>query len=163
MEIKRFKVLNIIITLFILNVAFCGKAFSQATGSLFMLQDNFHSQILNPSYMRNDDAIVISIVGFAGATVGNSGIFKISDIITENQLGKKVVSFEHFYSTGNIESSIVDWSSIPVVFIGIPLAQGRLNIYFKEQVQSSANFNTTVKEFPNFENIKSYNSDNIIY
>lgn len=146
-----------------MNVAFCSKAFSQATGSLFMLQDNFHSQILNPSYMRNDDAIVISIVGFAGATLGNSGNFKISDIVTENQLGKKVVNFEHFYNTGNIESSIVNWSSIPVIFVGIPLAEGRLNIYFKEQVQSSANFNTTVKEFPYFENIKSYNTDNIIY
>ncbi len=163
MKIKRFKILNIIITLFILNVAFCGKVFSQATGSLFMLQNNFHSQILNPSYTRNDDAIVISIVGLAGATVGNSGDFKISDIITENQFGKKVVNFEHFYSTGNVESSTVDWSSIPVIFVGIPLAEGRLNIYLKEQVQSSANFNTTVKEFSNFESIKSYNTDDIIY
>ncbi len=163
MKIRRLKVLNIIITLFILNIAFCSKAFSQAAGSLFMLQDNFHSQILNPSYTRNDDAIVISIVGLAGATVGNSANFKISDIITENQFGNKVVNFEHLFSTGNIESSIVDWSSIPVVFVGIPLAEGRLNIYLKEQVQSSANFNTEIKEFPNFENIKSYNTDNIIY
>jgi len=163
MKIKRFNILNIIITLFILNSVFCGKVFSQAAGSLFMLQENFHSQILNPSYMRNDDAIVISIVGLAGATVGNSGSFKISDIVTENQFGKKIVNFEHFYDAQNAESSIVDWSSIPVIFVGIPLREGRLNIYFKEQVQSSVNFNTTIKEFPNFGNIKSYNTDDIVY
>jgi len=113
--------------------------------------------------MRNDDAIVISIVGLAGATVGNSGSFKISDIITENQFGKRIVNFEHFYDAKNAESSIVDWLSIPVVFVGIPLREGRLNIYFKEQVQSSVNFNTTVKKFPDFENIKSYNTDYIVY
>jgi hypothetical protein len=163
MKIKKFSILNIIITLFILNPAFCDKAFSQSTGSLFMLQENFHSQILNPSYMRNDDALVISIVGLAGATVGNTGSFKISDIITENQFGKKIVNFEHFYDAQNAESNIVDWSSIPVVFVGIPLREGRLNFYFKEQVQSSVNFNTTVKEFPDFENIKSYNTDDIVY
>ena len=163
MNIKRFNILKFIIPLFILNFIFCGKSFSQATGSLFMLQDNFHSQILNPSYMRNDDAIVISIVGLAGATVGNSGNFIISDIITKNQFGKKIVNFEHFYNTGNIESSIVNWSSIPVVFVGIPLAEGRLNIYFNEHFQSSANLNITEKEFPDFENIKSYNTNDIIY
>lgn len=113
--------------------------------------------------MRNDDAIVISIVGLAGATVGNSGNFIISDIITKNQFGKKIVNFEHFYNTGNIESSIVNWSSIPVVFVGIPLAEGRLNIYFNEHFQSSANLNITEKEFPDFENIKSYNTNDIIY
>ena len=163
MTIKRFNILYIIIPLFILNFAFCNKAFSQATGSLFMLKDNFHSQILNPSYTRNDNAIVISIVGLAGATVGNSGNFKISDILTEDQTGKKVVDFKHFYNTGNVESSVVDWSSIPVVFVSIPLTEGRLSIYFKEQVESSLNFNTTFQEFPEFENITSYNTDNINY
>lgn len=113
--------------------------------------------------MRNDDAIVISIVGIAGATIGNNGNFKISDIITEDQTGKMAMDFEHFYNTGNIENSIVDWSSIPVVFVGIPLSQGRLTIYFNEKVQSSLNFSTRVKEFPDFENIKSYNTNDIIY
>ncbi|MCF6358937.1 MAG: DUF5723 family protein, partial [Draconibacterium sp.] len=163
MNIKRLNIFNIIIPLFILNFAFFGTAFSQATGSLFMLQENFHSQILNPSYKRTDNAIVISIVGLAGSTLGNSGNFEFADMLVKDQTGNTGVDFKQFYDAGNTESSVVDWSSIPVVFVGIPLSEGRLSIYFKEQIQSSLNFNTTKHEFPDFRNITSYNTDNIDY
>ncbi len=163
MDFKKLNIFKFIIPLFILNVIFTGNAVSQATGSLFMFQDNFHSQILNPSYMRNDDAIVISIVGLAGTTVGNSGNFKISDLIVDDQSGNKTVNFENFYANGNSENSVVDWSSLPAVFIGIPLSKGRLTIYLKEDVESSLKFNLTTQEFSNFGNITSYNADNVNY
>jgi len=163
MNIKRRDIFKIFIPLFIMNFAFFGTAFSQATGSLFMLQDNFHSQILNPSYKRTDNAIIISIVGLAGSTVGNSGNFKFSDILVKDQTGKTGMDFKQFYDAGNTESSVVDWSSIPVVFVSIPLSEGRLSIYLKEQIQSSLNFNTTMQQFPDFGNITSYNTDNIDY
>ena len=167
MKIKRLKILNIFIFFLILNVGFCGKSFSQATGSLFMLQENFHSQMLNPSYMRNDKALVVSVPILAGATVGNSGNFKISDLILKDRSGNMVIDFEHFYNAGNLESSISDWSSIPVFFVGIPFSGGRLSIYLKEHVQSSLSFNINALEFFNIGNssvnFRSYNTDNIDY
>ena len=165
MTSKRVKIIYGIIFLLILNLFFYEKVFAQATSSLFMLQDNFRSQILNPSYKRTDDAIIISIVGLAGANVGNSGDFKISDITTKNPEGKMVADFERFSTLGNTAGSATDWTSLPVVFVSIPLSEGRLTLYYQEQVTSSLNFDISEVEFTNIDNfqgtLRSYNTSNI--
>ncbi len=142
-------------------------AFSQATGSMFMLQDNFQSQMLNPSYMRNDNAVVIAIPGLAGATIGNNGNFKISDLIVKSPSGKMVLDINNFYETGNSISTLKDWISIPLVFVGIPTDNGRISFYLKDQVQSALSFNISAMEFLDNGNVsssyKSYNTDNINY
>ncbi len=167
MEIKRFEILHILLFILVLNGITSKLAFSQATGSLYMFQDNFYSQILNASYLRNDKALEIAIPGLAGATLGNSGNFKISDLIVKGPAGSMVLDIENFYNAGNAKSSIKDWLSLPLVYIAFPVGDGRISIYLKENVQSALDFNISALEFFDNGNLppdfRSYNTDNISY
>lgn len=165
MKIKRLKTLHILVFLFMLNSILSKHVNAQSIGSMFMLKDNFHSQMFNPSYMRDDEAVVIAIPGFAGAGLGNSGSFKISDLIVEDQSGSMVFDIENFYEAGNSESLIKEWSYIPLVYVGIPVENGRISIYLKEQIHSEFGFNIGALDFfdnGNFpSNYRIYNTDNI--
>lgn len=167
MKIKRLKILHILALLIMLNSILSKLAYSQSIGSMFMLQDNFHSQMFNPSYMRDDKAVVIAIPGFAGAGLGNSGSFKITDLIVEDKSGRMVFDIENFYEVGNSESLIKDWSYIPLVYVGIPVENGRISIYLKEQIHSEFGFNIGTLGFLDNGNYPSdyriYNTDNINY
>lgn len=151
----------------LLNGIICNNVFSQTTGSMYMLQENFYSQMLNPSYMRNDKAFVIAVPGLAGATIGNSGNFKISDLVVKDKSGNMVVDIDNFYKTGNLESSLKDWSTVPWVFIGFPVNDGMVSIYLKEQVQSSLGFKLKALEFFSNGNVpinyRSYNTGDFNY
>ncbi len=156
-----------VVLLIISNMAFSGKVFSQAAGSLFMLKNNFHAQLLNPSFMRTDDAIVISIAGMAGATVGNSGNFELSDILAKNSTGDLSLNFKQFYDAGNLQSSLTNWSSIPIVYVEVPTLNGRLSFYYNEKVQSSLDFSLNESYFESKNNpelnFRSFNTDDINY
>lgn len=155
----------ILIFILVLNMFSANELFSQTTGSLFMFQDNFHAQMINPSYMRNDKAIVVAVPGFAGFSFGNSSNFKITDLLTSQGGDKMIVDFEHFYTTGNVSSSIGQWVSVPVFYVGVPVNEGMISVYYKEQMNSSLNFNTHLLEFLEYgnleENYRSYTTGEI--
>lgn len=164
----KFSFRKILFLSLILNLAFSGKIVAQSPGSMYMLRDNFHSNILNPAYSRNDDAIVISVPILAGVTIGNSGSFKISDLILEDNSGQMVIDIDHFLNHSNNQNvSLTDWSSIPLLYVSMPFREGRLSFYLKEQIQSSLHFDLHALEFFNNGNVpvgfKNFNSENISY
>ena len=124
----------------------CGKGFAQITGSLFMLPNNFYAQMYSPSYMRTDDAIEISIAGFAGLSFINQGSFKISDLITTST-GKPVIDFDNFYNHVNSNNYIRQDVSVPVAFLSMPLKKGTFSFYYKENFSSLLNFKDDVIAF----------------
>ncbi len=166
--VPKFNFRNIFILFLLLTLLFGGKIFAQGTGALLMLKDNFHSNLLNPSYSRNDKAIIIALPGLAGASVGNSGNFKLTELVVKDNNGKMVMDLENFiYNSANKKVSLFDWSAVPLIYISVPFREGRFTLYLKEQVQSALNFDLKALEFFANGNVpvdfKSYNSDNINY
>lgn len=123
-----------------------GKGFSQITGSLFMLPDNFYAQMYNPSYMRTDNAIEVSIAGFGGLSFINQGSFKISDLITTAG-GSPVIDFDNFYNHVDRNNFIRQDFSIPIAFFSMPLKKGVFSFYYKENLSSALNFKDDVVDF----------------
>lgn len=159
---------NILLFFIFLNFFFIKNSSAQGTGALLMLKDNFHSNILNPSYARNDKDIIISVPVLAGFTVGNSGNFKISDLVVKDNSGKMVMDFDNFFrSSGNGKISLKNWFSIPLIYVSVPLDKGRFTVYLKENIQSALDFDLNVLEFYANGNVpinfKSFNSDKIKY
>ncbi len=166
--VPKFNFQHIFIFIFFLNIIWSEKISAQETGSLLMLKDNFYSNILNPSYSRNDKAIIIAFPGLAGVSVGNSGSFKLTDLVVPDNSGNLVMDFDNFiYNASNNKVSLYDWSSAPLLYVSVPFRDGRFTFYIKEQVQSAMNFNLNAFEFFVKGNVpvdfKSYNSDNINY
>ena len=136
---------------------------AQTTGSLFMMQDNFRSQMINPSFTRLDDVVVIAIPGLAGGTFGNSGNFKFSDLIRKNPNGEMTLDLDHYLNEGIATTRLSNWSTIPYFFVSVPTKEGRLSFYFKEQALTSLQIKTKVIQFFNngnqFEEYKIFNTE----
>lgn len=162
MRIIRYKHIILLFILFILNLGFGVKVFAQYSGSLFMLRDNFYAQMLNPSYMRSDDATEIAVLGLAGLSFINSGNFKISDIITTEKPGIPEIDFKHFYETGNTNNFLKLSLSIPIVFVSIPLKRGVVSFFYRENVRAFSKFKMDMIELlingntdPEYKNVSS--------
>lgn len=136
----QFFIKKLLITFLFILLIFGNKLFSQVSGSLFLIPDNFYAQMLNPSFMRHDEAIQIAVPGLAGFSLSNQGNFKISDLIRVDENRKPYVDFSHFYEQGNIENNIEQNLSVPVVFVGIPVNKGRISFYYQENVQAFTSF-----------------------
>lgn len=147
MKIKNSGFIQLLFIFVFLNTGLEVDLVAQNSGSLFMLPDNFYAQMMNPSYMRNDEAIEIAIPGFAGFSFGNSASFKISDLITVDEPGKPVIDLEHFYETGNQNNFIRENLSIPLLFFSTPVKNGRLSFYYKENIKANFKFEMDAVEF----------------
>ncbi|MDO8952125.1 MAG: DUF5723 family protein, partial [Draconibacterium sp.] len=112
--------------------------FTQITGSLFMLRNNFYSQMYNPSYMRTDKAIEFSVTGLGGFSFINQGSFKISDLITTPN-GSPVIDIDNFYKNIDENNFIRQDVAVPMGFVSIPVKKSVLSLYYKE------NFNSVLK------------------
>lgn len=141
---KKYK--NKIVVLLFLSLLLNGKGFSQISGALFMLPDNFYAQMYNPAYMRNDKAIEISVAGLAGFSFLNQGNFKISDIIRTNT-GSPVIDPEHFNGILNTNNFIRQKVAVPVAFLSFPTKRGNFNFYYKENFSSVLKFNNEIIDF----------------
>ena len=130
MNRKHLKSLKFYIVIIFLCLLLTGRSFAQITGSLFMLPNNFYAQMYNPSYMRTDKAIEISVAGLGGFSLMNHGNFKISDIITTAS-GSPVIDIEHFYEKVNINNFIGQQVSVPMAFISVPLKKGVVSFYYR--------------------------------
>lgn len=122
-----------------------GKA--QVSGSLFMLRDNFYAQMQNPSYMRGDELTVISMPGFSGLSFGNTGNFKISDLIVATETGNPVVDFEHFYLNANNSNNIGQNLSVPLLYFATPVKNGMISFFYRENISLSTKFGIEPFEF----------------
>jgi len=140
---QRFKKLFFI--LLSLNIFLCERSLAQIAGSLFMLPNNFYAQMYNPSYMRNDKAIEISIAGLGGLSFSNQGSFKISDLITTPS-GSPVIDVKNFYNNIGTNNFIRQDLAVPLTFVSVPLKKGVLSFYYKENVNSVFKFKKNLIE-----------------
>ena len=113
---------------------------AQLNGGLLMLPDNFQAQMLNPSYFRNDNALIIAVPGLSGFSFRSSANFKITDLIYTQSTGEMVYDLNHFMRNGNTVNSISQWISVPLVYVGIPIENGMISMFYREQIQHSVYF-----------------------
>lgn len=113
---------------------------AQLNGALLMLPDNFQAQMLNPSYFRNDNALIIAVPGLSGISFRNTANFKITDMIDTRSTGETVYDIDRFIRNGNTLNSISQWISIPLVYLGIPVEKGMISLFYREQLQHSIYF-----------------------
>jgi hypothetical protein len=115
--------------------------------------------------MRTDNATVFTVVGFGGATIGNSSNFNLSDLLYKADDGAIGFDFDKLYNGKDSKYAINNWSTIPAIFVDIPFKNGRLNFSYKEKLESSLSFDLNEKRFEKDVNspatFKSYYSDNI--
>lgn len=136
-----------IISVLVFTLILVNQSFSQVPGSLFLLPDNFYSQMLNPSFMRHDNAIQFSIPGVAGFYASNYGNFKISDIIRVDENRNPYIDVGHFYGKARENNNIGQNIWVPGFFIGIPVHNGRITAYYKENLQSHVAFRINPVDF----------------
>ena len=146
MKRRCLKIQKLTFILLFLSLLISGKSIAQITGSLFMLPNNFYAQMYNPSYMRTDKGIEISVAGLGGLSFINQGNFKISDLIT-TPFGSPVLDIENFYESIDKNNFIRQNGSVPVAFISIPLKNGVVSMYYKENINSVFKFRKNVAEF----------------
>jgi len=157
-KIYQLQLLLCLTFLFMLKVS---KVNSQNAGSLFMFPDNYRAQMLNPSLMRNDGAIILAVPGLAGISIDNDGNFKLTDFVYTQPSGQTVFDLGRFSNKARpINLNSVRFS-LPLFYLGIPVEKGMFSIYLKEQINTAIRFpvNTITwfdngnipKEYRNFE------------
>ena len=113
---------------------------AQLPGHLFLLNDNFHAQIANPSYQRIDDAVIIAFPGLSGLVLGNYGNTGINGF-DYNLLPAEITGEPGFFNNeGKTLSHLSEnlWS--PLVYVSIPAKEGRVSFYLKENAASWITF-----------------------
>jgi hypothetical protein len=138
--------IKIRLVLVFLSVLLSNAAIAQIPGSLFMTPNNFYAQMFNPSYMRNDKAIEISVAGLGGFAFGNQGSFKISELITTPN-GNPVVDPVNFYNAIPENNFFRQNLTIPMVYVNVPVKKGALSFYYKENVSSVFKFKNNVIDY----------------
>lgn len=130
-----------------------------------MLQDNYYSQIMNPAYMRTDQAITLAVPGLAGFSLKNAGSFKISDVIYVNENGNPELDIERFYNRSKPNNFNATNVAVPLVFISTPTEKGVFTFFYQERAQMISRFNSAIIEYFNNGNIlpeyKNYSSEKI--
>lgn len=146
MKTNHFKNQKLHLIFLFLSLLAYEMSFAQINGSLFMLPNNFYSQMYNPSYMRTDKAIEISIGGPGGLSFINQGSFKISDLIT-TPTGSPVLDIDNFYKNINKNNFIRQDLAVPMAFVSIPVNKGVYSFYYKENFSSVLKFKKDLIEF----------------
>lgn len=121
--------------------------FGQYQGSLLMLRDNFHARMMNPSFLRDDEAIEIAVPVLGGFSFFHAANFKISDLITTRETGIPVLDFENFYQSGNTKNLTGETLYLPVFFFSKPLNRGRISFYMNEKMHAYSGFKMNAVEF----------------
>jgi len=140
------------------------KSYAQTAGALYLLPENYYSQILNPAFTGgNDSTIYVAIPVLGGGTFGNSGNFKFSDLLRKQDNGEMAVDIEYFYNLGNTKTKLTDWSAITLIYLRLPLRKGKLNFYIKDNLFATGQFKTEAIDFFNNgnyqEKYRSYNTE----
>lgn len=143
---------------------YVSKISAQTTGSLYLLPENYYSQMLNPSFTGdNDSTIYVAIPVLAGGTFGNSGNFKFTDLLRKQEDGKMALDIEYFYNQGIATTKLKDWSAVPLIYLRIPFNKGKLNFYIKDQIFVTGQLKTEAIDFFNngnyYEKYRSYNTE----
>ncbi len=133
---RRVKITLSFVSLYLFSISVT----AQSNGGLFMLQDNFYAQLQNPSFMQDDESLIIAVPGFSGFSFRNEANFKFSDFMLTRSTGKIAWDLEHFRDNGNEINAISQWLSIPLFYMSFPVKEGRVNVFFKDKIQDVADF-----------------------
>ncbi len=146
MRNKRDTFYTRVVIVFLLSaIVFAGKA--QYPGSLMMLPDNYYSQIMNPAYMRTDEATTLAVPGLAGLSLKNTGSFKISDVIYINANGNPELDFERFYNASKPNNYIGTNAAVPLIFISTPTSNGVFTFFYQERAKILTSFKSAIIEY----------------
>ncbi len=108
----------------------------QVPGSLFMLHENFHAQIVNPSYQRDDNAVIIAFPALAGFAVRNFGTKPLANLDFKRLTPEEIASIADKDFEKRDISHLSESAWLPLVYVSLPVEKGRLSFYVKENVNS---------------------------
>lgn len=120
---------------------------AQVSAPLFMMPDNFYSQMANPSYMRSDDATTIAFPLLSGFSFGNHGNVKLTDLIVVSEAGRPIVRFDRFAQLARPDNHIGQMLSVPLFYYSLPVEKGTISFYFSENTSTSVKFKKDAFDF----------------
>ncbi len=147
MKIINYRFISYIFVFALFDAVFGIKLMAQSSGSLYMLPNNFYAQMLNPAFMRDDDATAFSVPALGGFSFQHSASFRISDLITVPEPGKPVLDFQHFYESGNRNNFVREDLAIPMFFYSKPWRKGRISFFYRENLVAYSKFKMDAVEF----------------
>lgn len=130
---------KIIFKIFIFLIAFVigtGSIKAQLSGSLFMSENNFYSQLANPAIFEENEGIILAIPGFAGIAVMNSGNFKVSEVVEPVNSGKYSFELDRLAYSGNKTDRIGQTVVLPLFYISVPVVDGAISFYWNEFIET---------------------------
>ncbi len=112
---------------------------SQNTGALFMLQDNYQAQILNPSFF-NEESVVFALPGLAGASFSNESNYKLTDLVYTTSSGQTVYDLGRFTLRGPSVNRTSIQAELPLFYFSFPAKKAVFSFYLKEHFNTTINF-----------------------
>lgn len=165
MKKKRYNIQLWSILLLILFDNGLTQLYAQVPGHLFMLPENYQSQMNNPSFMRDDKSWVVAFPGLAGFMFGNHSNISLNDLNYYRLPDQTVDDTEFFNNKGKPLSVLSQSVGLPFLYLAIPVEQGMVSFYLEENLQSSIQFpgrSVLFFENGNFpESFQNYYSGNI--
>ncbi len=120
---------------------------AQISAPLFMIPDNFYSQMANPSYMRSDEATTITLPFLSGFSFGNHGNIKLTDLIVVSESGSPIVRFDRFAQFAKPDNHIGQMLSVPLFYYSFPVEKGSMSFYYSENSSTSVKFKKDAFDF----------------
>lgn len=133
------KMINVVFKLLVFFIAFfiCLKTGNaQLSGSRFMPENNFYSQLVNPAVFDGNRGIVLAVPGFAGIAVMNTGNFRLSNVVEPLNSGKYSFEFDRLAYTGNETGRSGQTVMLPLIFISVPVVDGNIHFYWNEFIET---------------------------
>ncbi|MFW5832082.1 MAG: DUF5723 family protein [Prolixibacteraceae bacterium] len=109
---------------------------AQLSGSRFMPENNFYSQLINPAVFNDSRGIVLAVPGFAGFAVMNTGNFRLSDVVEPVTPDKYSLEFDRLAYTGNKTARMGQTVMLPLVFVSVPVVDGTIHFYWNEYIET---------------------------
>lgn len=135
--IKPIKQRSLLIAVFFVSFFLNQNVIAQVSGGLYLLPDNYEAQIINPAFMRTDEAQILAFPGFGGLTFNNSANVSLSDLIYRPNKGNVFVDLERFNKLAPETNHISQSLSVPLIYYTLPINNGQFSFYIKEQVYNS--------------------------
>lgn len=135
--IESIKTRNILIAVFFVSFFLNQNVNAQVSAGFYLLPDNYQAQLINPAFMRTDEAQILALPGLGGLSLNNSANVSLSDLIYRPNKGNVFVDLERFDELAPEINHISQSLSIPLIYYTLPIHKGQFSFYIKEQVYNS--------------------------
>jgi len=114
--------------------------YAQVPGHLFMLPENYQSQMNNPSYLRDDKSWIVAVPGLAGLMIANHSNTSLNDLNYYRLPDQLVNETGFFNNKGRTLSVLSESVAMPLLYLAVPTERGVFKFYLEENIQSSIQF-----------------------